>query len=97
MMYLVLGETDYSKLPTDHAERGKIMAPFMETVKKDLDSGALMAWGMSPGGSRGFVLSKQDPKELYARASMFTPYVKFEVMPMLSFDEVMDVMKEMQK
>ena len=96
MMYLLLSEIDYSAMPTDPAERGKLMASFMEIVKKDLDSGALMTWGMSPGGYRGFVLTKQDPKDLYAKTSMFIPHVKQEVLPMLSYDEVMDVMKEMQ-
>jgi len=95
-MYLILSEMDYSALPTDPAERGKLMASFMEIVKKDLDSGALIMYGQSPGGYRGFVLSKQDPKEIYAKTSMFIPHVKFEVLPMLSIDETMDVMKEMQ-
>ena len=96
-MYLLLSEMNYSALPTDPKERGKVTEPFMEIVKKDLDSGAIIMWGMSPGGHRGFVVSKQDPKELLAKASTFIPYVKFEVLPMLSFGEVMDVMKEMQQ
>ena len=96
MMYLLLSEMNYSALPADPTERAKITAPFLEIVKKDLDRGELMMWGMSPGGQRGFALTKQDPKELFGRASTFIPYVKFKVLPMLSLDEVIDVMKSMQ-
>jgi hypothetical protein len=97
MMYLILSEMDYSKLPVDTAERWKILMPFGEMIKKDMDSGELLMYGSSPSGRRGFMVSKQSPKEIYAKLSLSAPYVKTEVLPMLSLDEVMEVAKEMQK
>ena len=96
MMYLILLETDQSLLPKDPKERMKIMAPILEMGKKDLDSGELKMVGMSPDGRNGFVISTQDVKTIYNRAQIQAPYTKIKVMPMLSLDEVMDVMKEMQ-
>ena len=97
MVYLVLGERNDSVLPTDREEQMKIMMPIMENVKKDIDSGELLMWGVSPGGSRGFVVSKQDEKTIHANLSMVAPYWKFEVTPMLSIDEVIEAAKAMQK
>ena len=46
---------------------------------------------------RGFMVSKQDPKEMYAKFSMATPLWKFDVTPMLSIDEIIEAAKAMQK
>ena len=95
-MYLILMEYNLSLLPKDIEERMKIFVPFMEMGKKDIESGELTMIGMSPDGHNGFVISNQDPKTIYTKTQMMVPYVKSEVKPMLSLDEAMDVMKEMQ-
>jgi hypothetical protein len=95
-MYLILMEYNLSLLPKDIEERMKIFGPFMEMGKKDIESGELTMIGMSPDGRNGFVISNQDPKTIYTKTQMMVPYVKSEVKPMLSLDEAMDVMKEMQ-
>ena len=43
------------------------------------------------------MVSKQDPKEMYAKFSMATPLWKFDVTPMLSIDEIIEAAKAMQK
>jgi hypothetical protein len=96
MTYLILLEYNLSLLPKDIEERMKIFGPFMEMGKKDIESGELTMIGMSPDGRNGFVISNQDPKTIYTKTQMMVPYVKSEVKPMLSLDEAMDVMKEMQ-
>ena len=96
MMYLILMEIDQSLLPEDPEEKMKIMTSFMEMGKKDIDSGELKMIGMSPDGRNGFVISNQDVKTIYTKAQILAPATKCKVMPMLSLDEVMDVMKEMQ-
>lgn len=95
MMYMILSEMNDTLLPTDPAERGKLMMPIMEMVKKDLESGILLMYGVSPGGNRGLLVTKSDPKEIYAKCSVAIPYVKFEVVPLLEIDEVFEVMKQM--
>ena len=97
MMYLVLTEVNQSLLPKDPEERKKLTAPVMEMVKKDLDSGELKIFGMSLDGIKAFTVSTQDEKTIFTKAQMLAPYWKFKVMPMLSFDEVMDAMKAMQQ
>ena len=96
MMYLILLEYNLSLLPKEPKERMKIFRPFMEMGKKDLESGELAMVGMSPDGRHGFVISNQDPKTIYTKTQTMVPYVRSEVKPMLSLDEAMDIMKEMQ-
>lgn len=74
----------------------KFITPLMEMTKKDLNSGELKMFGMSPDGHSAFVVSNQDVKTIYTKAQFFDPYAKLKVMPKLSFDETMDVVKEMQ-
>lgn len=97
MMYLILIESDPSSMPKDLKERIKIMTSLLENVKKDLDSGELKMVGMSPGLGSSFFVSQQDPKVILAKRIMSSANVKkFEVKPMLSLDEIMDVLKGMQ-
>ena len=74
----------------------KFITPLMEMTKKDLNSGELKMFGMSPDGHSAFVVSNQDVKTIYTKAQILAPYVKIKVKPMLSMDELVDAMKEMQ-
>jgi hypothetical protein len=86
-----------SAFPSDPEERMKLMMSLGEDVKKSLASGETKMWGMSVGGGKGFSISEGDPKDIFTRAARLMPLVKFKVKPMLTIDEVMDVMKEMQQ
>ena len=96
MKNLILWEINSTLIPTDPKERMKLMMTMLEMVKKDVDSGDI-EWGASPSGNRGYVVSEQDEKEIYARAMMFSPYAKFEVVPMLSVGEAIDALKKIQQ
>ena len=98
MMYLILFESDPSSLPKDLKERMKIWESQLENIKKELDSGELAMIGLSPSGRNGFFISNQDAKVILGKTMMSSAnMIKFEVKPMLSLDEVMDVMKSMQQ
>ena len=68
-----------------------------EGVKKDIDSGATKMWGVSVVGGRGFSITESDPKEIYARVSAYMPYIEFDIQPMLTVDEMIDISKNMQQ
>ncbi len=84
-------------MPADPQERMKLIMSHIEMTKKDLDSGVVKMWGVSPGGGQGFSIAEGDAKELMAGTMKYTPYYKFGVKPMLSIDEVIDAMKSMQQ
>jgi len=84
-------------MPTDPEERMKLIQSQIEMTKKAVDSGQIKMWGISPGGGSGFSVTEGDAKEIFAGTAMYAPYTKFVVKPMLSIDEVIDVMKGMQR
>jgi hypothetical protein len=97
MISLILWEADNTLFPADPEERMKLIMSMAEMVKKDLESKKSIMWGISAGGGQGFSVSEKEPKEIYALTAPYFPYIKFEVMPMLSIDEMIDTMKSMQQ
>jgi hypothetical protein len=97
MMTLTLWETNDSLFPLDPEARMKLVMGMAEGVKKDVESGAIKMWGISAGGGQGFSISEEAPKEIYARTTRFFPYIKFELRPMLSIDEMIETLKSMQQ
>jgi hypothetical protein len=97
MIYLILWEATNALMQADPQERMKLIMSHIEMTKKDLDSGEVKMWGISPGGGHGYSIAEGDAKELMPGMMKYTPYYKFEVKPMLSIDEVVDAMKSMQQ
>lgn len=97
MMNLILWESNMSTWPSDPAERMKLINTHIEMTKQDLDSGIVKVWGASPGGGKGFAITEGGGKESLAGLLKYTPYYTFNIAPMLSVDEIVEVMKGMQK
>ena len=97
MIKLITWEMDRSKTPIDREERIKHTMTLCEMVKKSMDSGEMMMWGINPGGNHGFGLMDADEKDIFAHVAQYIPHVKFKVESMLSIDEVMDALKNIQK
>ena len=95
-MNLILWERDPSDWPSDQEGRMKLINTHIEMTKKDLASGDLKIWGVSPGGGKGFAITEGEGKEKLAGLMKYTPYYSFEIAPMLSVDEIIEVMKAMQ-
>ena len=95
MANLMLWEANASLFPLDPEERKKVIMSMAETVKKELESGVIKAWGISAAGGRGYSISEDDPKTLYARTARFFPFIKFEIIPMVSIDDMIDAMQSM--
>ena len=96
MKKLVLWEMNNTLLPTDPGERMKLINTILELEKKDVDSGEI-EWGASISDKRGYVISEQDEKVIYAKAMMFSPYATFEVMPIISVEEAIKAVKGIQQ
>ena len=93
----MLWETNDTLYPLNPEERAKLIMAMGENVKKAIESGETKMWGISAGGGHGFAISEQEPTKIFARTSNFYPYIRFEVTPMLSIDEMIDTMKSMQQ
>jgi hypothetical protein len=96
MVNLVLWEVNSEFTPKDPAKRMKLQMQMLSQVKENLEKGLHISWGMSPGGSTGYALTKLDGDKLFATLGRFSPNVKFTVKPMISVDEAIAVLKQTQ-
>ena len=101
MITLIHWEVNWSimgKLFTPGSEESEdVRMTMLEGIKKDIDSGVLKMWGVSPAGGRGFMLFEGDEKALYAQLQKLFPRISFKVEPMLSIDETISTLKGMQQ
>ena len=95
MKYVVLWETDYSKLPSDPKESGAILMKLLEMTKQWLKSKPGSEWGLFIGEGKGYSLAEGDPNEVMKNTFMFSPYVKFKVYQAASIDEWEETLKSM--
>ena len=93
--YLILWESDMSRMPADPNERGALIGKQMEMTKKALDEGQITDWGIFAGGGAGYAIGEGETADMFRGAMQFTPYVKFKAMTVLTIDEAAEVMKSM--
>jgi hypothetical protein len=96
-MTLILWQSNESLFPSDPEERMKLIASHVEMTKQSIEEGWVKMWGVSAGGAQGFSISDRDSKEIFKSLNQYLPYYKFELKPMLSIDDVISIMKEMQQ
>ena len=92
---LILWEMEASKMPTDPNEQAALLGKEMEMTKQALERGDITDWGLYAGGSKGYALSEGTAIDAFKASMNFSPYVKFEVHPVLSLGEVAEAMKAM--
>ena len=93
--FLYLWEMDNSKISTDPNERAALIGKQIEMTKKSLGEGQITDWGLFAGGDAGYAIGEGTAMDSFKGTMQFTPYVKFQVHPVLSIDEVAEVMKSM--
>ena len=93
--YLIMWESDMSRTPTDPNEQAALMGKQMELTKRAMDEGQITDWGLFAGGGAGYAIGEGNAADALRGIMQFQPYIKFKVQPVLSYDEVMEVMKSM--
>jgi hypothetical protein len=74
-------------IPTNPEERVKLWLTMLEQVKADLKSGAITDWGICSDLSAGYSFAETDEKTLHATILKWSPYVQFNIKPVLSVDQ----------
>jgi hypothetical protein len=95
--YLILWEEDTSRVPADPNERAALISKQMELTKKALDERQVTDWGIYAGGNAGYAISERTPADALMGVMQFSPYIKFQVHPVLSLAEAAEVMKSMKR
>ena len=86
--YLVLWEADESKIPVDAEERkaGWLMA--LEMTREDIKSGRTKEYGGFVGQTKGFAISEGTEEELNRMTLKYVPFFRFNIIPVLSIDQL---------
>jgi hypothetical protein len=91
--YLVLWEGVPGTMPVDPKERAAVTGKVMEMTKQALDSRQIIDWGIFAGGDAGYAIGEGAAADMLKGSMQFSPYFKFNVHPVLSLQEVGEVMK----
>lgn len=81
-------------IPKNPEEQGKLMLSMLETVRADLNSGALTDWGLCrdasgqcSDSSEGYMLAESDEKTIHATIRKWSPYVMFDIKAVMTVDQ----------
>ncbi len=91
--YLVLWEVDQAKIPINPKERGAGWAALMKMVRQDLEKGLTKDWGAFVGESKGYAIDEGSELEVMKGIQQYIPFVRFQVYPIASEDQVNEMVK----
>ena len=85
---------NHAFIPTNPEERVKLWMAMLEMVKADLKSGAIRDWGICSDDSGGYAFAETDEKTLHTTILRWTPYVSFNIKPVLTADQTMESIRQ---
>ena len=93
--YLLLWETDPSKLPIDPKERGAAYSALLDMVKQGIKEGTTIDWGSFLGEGRGYSIHEGSAMELEKKLEQYVPFVTFKVYRVMSVEQLAEVAKSL--
>lgn len=95
--YLLQWRLNSSLIPADVQERASVWGKFMEMTKQDINKGLLKDWGGFCGESQGYCILEGSKLDLMKVTQKYVPFVEFEVHPVVSIDDLGELLRSMQR
>jgi hypothetical protein len=95
--YLLLWELDPTKIPADRKERAAMWGPMIQMVKQQIKEGTTKEWGSLAGEMRGFSIVEGDEMALANVVQKYIPFVTFTAHPIISIDQMAEVIENLKK
>jgi hypothetical protein len=96
--FLTLWETDTTRVSESPEEQILHDTMLVNMVKEDLESGKTLDWGMFAGGElRGYCIDEGTELEITMMNMRYVPYIKFKMYPILSVNQVEEMMKALSQ
>ncbi len=95
--FLTLWTLDTTKMPEKPEEQVAIYTKLLNMVKEDFETSHKMDWGEFVGGGVGYCNSEGTEQELALALMKYSPYIKFEVYPVLSLEQTFENMKKLSQ
>ncbi|MBW2492629.1 MAG: hypothetical protein JRE65_15920 [Deltaproteobacteria bacterium] len=93
--YLMIWELNYAHIPVDPKERGAGYEMLLAMVKQDMEKGLSKDWGNFVGESSGYCIVEGSEVEINKMVQQYSPYVSFKTHPVVSVEQVDEVIKSM--
>jgi len=95
--YLMLWELDPTKVPADRKERAALWGPMIQMVKQQMKDGTTKDWGVFAGGLEGYSVSDGNEMTLAKSVQRYLPYVTFTAYPIITIDQMEEVIEDLKK
>ena len=92
--YLILWETDMSRVPEDPKEQLEFYAKIQTMLSEDLNNGPTKDFGMFLGGDSGYTIEEGTEEEVTMSAMKYSPFFKCTVHQVISADQLQEIMKK---
>ncbi len=94
---MLLWELDPAKVPADRKKRAALWGPMIQMVKQQIKDGTTKGWGVFAGGLKGFSVIEGDEVRLSKNVQKYLPYVTFTAHPIISVDQMAEVIEDLKK
>lgn len=95
--YLMLWSLDKALIPADPKERSGGWGLLMEMIKQDMAKGLITDWGVFPSEGAGYCIMEGSNVDVMTTTEQYVPYVDFEARPIASFEETLELIKNMSQ
>jgi hypothetical protein len=93
----MLWEIDQNRVPISPQERGAGWGALMDIVREDMKKGMIKNWGAFVGEINGYAVYEGTEVEIGNALQQYVPWVHFKVHPILSVDQVDEIVKALTK
>jgi hypothetical protein len=94
---LIIWRVNGNIWPTSPEVGLKLQLGMAQMTKEDLAKGVHKDIGIAVNGAMGYVISELPEKELYASLMRYQPYISFEIHPVLSIDDLINILQKAMK
>ncbi len=95
--FLVLWETDMSRVPENPEEQMAFYTKLQNMVKDDLERGETKDFGMFLNGIEGYTIEEGNEEEIALSTMKYSPYIKCRVYPVISVSQIDNIMKTLSQ
>ena len=93
--YLMIWNLNLALTPVDPKERGAAYDLLLSMVKQDINKGLSTDWGNFVGEGSGYCIAEGSEVEINKMVQQYAPYVTFKTHPVVSLEQVDEVIKSM--
>lgn len=93
--YLMIWDLNLEHTPVDPKERGAGYELLVAMIKQDMERGSTKDWGNFVGEGSGYCVVEGSEIEISKMVQQYTPYVRFRTHPVISLEQVDEVIKSL--